>query len=154
MQHGCYRESGRRQTIAGMEIPADLCLQLITILDTEAPQITCPENLYLECGNELPVTTALVTDNCNEFTTTYSDHICSSSGFTGDYAFENWTETEPLNNGDVTTSDDAVTLTGPDGGCVGATLHCSASWFRLAEHWYSRGIMSPMMSVRFGILWI
>src|SRR5690606_16333584 len=52
------------------------CVQIITIEDTEAPVISCPTNLTLECGsNTDPSATgfATATDNCSDVTVTYSD---------------------------------------------------------------------------------
>src|SRR5690606_29267182 len=52
------------------------CVQIITIEDTEAPVISCPANLTLECGsNTDPSATgfATATDNCSGVTVTHSD---------------------------------------------------------------------------------
>jgi hypothetical protein len=49
-------------------------LQTISYLDTTAPVFTStPEDLALECSDELPVTEATASDDCGSVTLTYSD---------------------------------------------------------------------------------
>ena len=49
-------------------------LQTISFLDTTAPVFTStPEDLALECSEELPVTEATASDDCGSVTVTYSD---------------------------------------------------------------------------------
>lgn len=43
------------------------CIQTLTVIDTEAPVITCPENLTLICADQVPpvdVSTVAYSDNC------------------------------------------------------------------------------------------
>src|SRR5690606_39964071 len=52
------------------------CVQIITIEDAEAPVISCPAHLTLECGsNTDPAITgfATATDNCSDVTVSHSD---------------------------------------------------------------------------------
>ena len=44
---------------------SEVCVQRITIVDTEAPSITCPDNVTIECGDDLPTTLATASDNCD-----------------------------------------------------------------------------------------
>ena len=51
-------------------------LQTISFLDTTAPVFTVmPEDLLLECSEELPVTVAEASDDCGNVLVTYSDEI-------------------------------------------------------------------------------
>ena len=50
------------------------CTQRITIEDTTEPTITCPDDITLECGDPIPVTTATANDICDDMVDiTYSD---------------------------------------------------------------------------------
>jgi hypothetical protein len=98
---------------------ASSCVMTISVEDTRAPQFTTlPEDITVECGDDIPEGMAGATDNCTaDVVITYVDLICdvATEGFTGDYDFANWTATEP-NGGTVTTSGDSlVMLEGPDG---------------------------------------
>ncbi len=102
------------------------CTQTITVADRSAPQLTVPEDVTIQCGNEATADASAV-DNCSEPFVTYVDLQCSLSveGFTGDYDFSNWTATEPDGGYVTTDGDSSVTVHGPDGGnCNGlATLY-------------------------------
>ena len=55
------------------------CTQMITVVDTKAPEITCPADATLECtddANDLSLTgEATATDACNDVTITYADQV-------------------------------------------------------------------------------
>ena len=53
---------------------SDECTQIITIVDTTAPVMTCPDDVTIECGDAIPVTSTTATDNCDtNVDVTYSD---------------------------------------------------------------------------------
>jgi hypothetical protein len=45
---------------------AGLCTQFITIVDTVAPQIVCPPDITVECGDPIPMSCPGAVDNCSE----------------------------------------------------------------------------------------
>ena len=52
------------------------CDQVITIVDTTSPDLTCAADVTIECDEStLPANTGMsvATDNCNDVTVTYSD---------------------------------------------------------------------------------
>jgi hypothetical protein len=50
------------------------CTQRITLEDTTAPEIMCPDPVTIECGDDLPTTLATATDVCDDnVSLTYSD---------------------------------------------------------------------------------
>lgn len=82
------------------------CRQEITILDTDAPAITCPVDLTLECDEPIPTDLATATDNCSlaaDITVEYVDIVCDNPimGFMDIYDFANWSIINP-DGGSVT----------------------------------------------------
>jgi len=50
--------------------------QVISLIDVMAPEFTnIPEDLLLECGNEIPTELAEATDSCSEVTVTFEDEV-------------------------------------------------------------------------------
>ena len=45
---------------------SEICSQMITILDTEAPQFTKPDDVTIECDEPLPMDQVVATDNCDD----------------------------------------------------------------------------------------
>ncbi len=43
-----------------------LCVQIIDIVDTEGPTITCPADATIECGDDIPMDGLSATDQCDE----------------------------------------------------------------------------------------
>jgi hypothetical protein len=76
------------------------CVQTITVKDTTAPLIVCPENVMLECpsSTEPSVTgTATGGDNCSGVTVRYSDAVSNSCGGAKVIA-RTWTTTDECGN--------------------------------------------------------
>ncbi len=102
------------------------CTQTVTVQDTTAPVITCPADLLLECTDTLTTDLATATDNCSDtILLDYTDILCNNPvmGFTGPYAFSNWTTFIPPQGGSVTPmGDNEVMLTSPNStsNCAGA----------------------------------
>ncbi len=56
---------------------ASRCMQTITIVDTTAPVITCPDDIEHECDVDVDYGEATATDNCNSVTISSSDVVTS-----------------------------------------------------------------------------
>ena len=60
--------------ICGNGESSNICFQQITVLDRTPPEISCPNDITIECGTEIPVTTASAIDICDSAVdVTYSD---------------------------------------------------------------------------------
>ncbi len=101
-----------------------ICRQLIWIVDTTPPVVTCPADATIECSDPLPTDLATATDNCGgpvdvQITDTYCEHPII--GFVEEYAFPNWTQIIPPQGGDIQQMGDDVMLVSPDGDmpCLG-----------------------------------
>jgi hypothetical protein len=78
------------------------CLQVITVVDSDPPFITCPPNVTLSCTqNTLPINTgtATSTDNCDPnpaitFADSYTPGICTNTG----YIIRTWSTTDDCGN--------------------------------------------------------
>jgi len=76
------------------------CQQTITVLDTEAPQLTCPPNATVECDNIPTAPTVAATDNCDPSpTVTFSEssNLTGCGGYTGTIT-RTWTATDACGN--------------------------------------------------------
>ena len=95
----CIRD---RYTILRRWRATDLCgntadhIQTITVVDTTAPVFTIiPEDLTLECDQEVPTTNAEADDNCGSTTVTYVDYyentpwVADLGGGNGEVNFDN-----------------------------------------------------------------
>ncbi len=72
------------------------CSQTITIVDTTAPVITCPEDVSHECDELVDYGEATVTDNCNDVTITSEDLVEGDSCETT--IRRTWTATDACGN--------------------------------------------------------
>jgi hypothetical protein len=50
-----------------------MCAQFIYFIDETPPVIACPGDITIDCSEQIPVTSATATDDCNAFTLTYVD---------------------------------------------------------------------------------
>ena len=75
------------------------CDQIITIVDTEAPDLTCPGDVSVECDEStLPANTGMGTavDNCNDVSVNYTDEIIDEDcGYT---IKRSWTAVDACGN--------------------------------------------------------
>ena len=66
-----YYVFGLLRTNAGIQVNALNASQYKT---RQIPTITCPDDITIECGDDVPVTSATAVDNCDEnVDVTYSD---------------------------------------------------------------------------------
>lgn len=91
-------------TISRVYTAADACgnvstqTQTITIVDTTAPSFEGNSELSYECslGQEVPVDTPTVTDNCSEYTVNYVDSTYASG--CNNYIVRTWTAVDACGN--------------------------------------------------------
>ena len=80
----------------------DTCVQIITVIDTTAPVITCPIDITLECSDStdpLNTGTASATDNCDtEPAITFGDVITAGSCPQASTITRTWTATDACGN--------------------------------------------------------
>ena len=110
------------------------CLQVITVDDSTAPDITCPVNVTIECTEStLPANTGMAsaTDNCDAIPSiTYTDMTVASPTCVQEYTINRtWKATDDCGNFStclqVITVDDS---TAPDVTCpVNVTIECTES---------------------------
>ena len=62
-------------------------LQVITIIDTTAPELTIPSDYTTECSDEIPFDNAVAVDNCGEVIITV-DESTESNGCSGSYVIQ------------------------------------------------------------------
>ncbi len=72
------------------------CVQTITIVDTTAPVITCPDDVEYECELQVLLLPATATDNCNDFSITSSDVTTGNDCET--IITRTWTATDDCGN--------------------------------------------------------
>ncbi len=75
---------------------ASSCVQTITIIDTTAPVITCPEDVSHECDESPEYGEATAVDNCNDVTMTSSDVVTGDDCET--IITRTWTATDACEN--------------------------------------------------------
>jgi hypothetical protein len=83
---GCEQLLTRTWAATDNEGNTSSCMQLITLVDIEAPTILCPPNITVLCGNqdELSITgTPVVEDNCTSTTYSFTDNLDGFSNCEG-----------------------------------------------------------------------
>ena len=98
------------------------CVQVITLDDSMAPDLTCPDNITIQClDNTLPANTGTPTssDNCDaEPTVEFTDVTMADPLSNGYFIDRTWTSTDDCGN--ATTCLQEITVTNPlDPGIIG-----------------------------------
>ncbi len=114
------------------------CVQTITVVDTQAPEMICPENVTIECDESTDPSntgTPLAVDNCTtlgDLTVTFSDASTQTASGCGQYQYtitRTWTATDACGNAsNCIQTIEVVDTTPPDIVCpANVTLDCTDS---------------------------
>ena len=107
------------------------CEQIIRIIDSTVPELTCPADLTVDCTastNPIDTGEATASDDCGEVTIDYEDTFVTDCGSAGTLT-RTWTATDECGN--VASCDQVITVvdnTAPEISCPSdLTVDCTAS---------------------------
>ncbi len=116
--------------------------QIITVVDTTAPDFDfVPENMTIECDEELPAANAEASDNCGEVEITFADEVLQNEGecegFAGYYDPSNWSLNTNDGDGSIDVVDGVLTITGNNNEFFGISTEATITASGTGEYSFS-----------------